>query len=167
MTGHYQCTCYDGTGRTTWSSTVANTITKVGFELIFDTALRASTPYQPVGFMGIIGALTGTPSTDDTMASHATWTEGSFLAARVAPTWNPANNGTKATQTVRFDFNGTGTVKGLFLIMSAPAGGNAAVATVGDTHGVLYSAGAMAEGDLGPVADGHHLDVTYTTDIAA
>lgn len=166
MSGVYHLALYDATGMRRWSAEVHNVMTTVGYDLLLDVGLSAS-GYVATCYLGIIGAVTAAPALGNTMESHAGWTEGTFIGARVVPTWNAGNNASKVTQTVSFTFTGSGTVKGVFLVLSAPGGSNNASATVGDTNGVLFSAGALAQGDIGPVAANDRLDITYTAGLSA
>lgn len=90
----------------------------------------------------------------DTMASHAGWTEftGYSQATRVA--WgagNPSSQSITNSSPATFDINGSGTVKGIFVVSNSTKGG---------TTGKLWAT-ALFSADV-PVSNGDQLRVTYT-----
>jgi hypothetical protein len=101
----------------------------------------------------------------DTMASHGNWVEaGSTNAptftARLTPSFSAAATGSKTTSAaVSFTMTGAGTLQGCFLVY-----GSGAVATLMNTSGTLFSAGAFTGGSQA-VQNGNVVAVTYTISI--
>jgi len=117
---------------------------------------------------------TPTISTNDTMASHAGWTEQtnytiSLSAVRPtcswsASTWSSGTNAASKTLSANPAFvftSSTLTIAGAFIVFGYGNSG-AAVSTLGDSHGSLYSAGTFTGGNK-LVNSGDTLNVTYTT----
>ncbi len=126
-----------------------------------------------IGVSGLtITTLTGGPVTTtsgtriaDTMASHGNWDEAGnahapTFAARLTPSFSSAASGSKTTSSaVSFTMTGAGTLEGCFLVYGAGA-----VATIDNTSGTLFSAGAFT-GGAQVVASGNIVAVTYTISI--
>lgn len=156
MGGVYHLTLRDRDGAVKQTAIVQNLLVNSGYQLLLDTGLSGS-GYQANSYVGVIGSVTDAVDQADTTATHDGWTEGTFINARVAPTWNAASNGSKQSQTVTVYFNDVGTVQGVFLVA-----GSGASPTPGNTSGTLFSAGALVQGNIGPVSAGERLDLTYT-----
>jgi hypothetical protein len=90
----------------------------------------------------------------DTMSSHAGWTEFTSYSQATRVAWGP---GSAASQSVTnaspatFDINGSGTVKGIFVVNQSTKSG---------TTGTLWAT-ALFSADV-PVTNGDQLKVTYT-----
>lgn len=164
--GIYNVKCYDAEGNLRWEDTAKNLVTTVGKNYILNTGFRNNS--YGAGFIGLISSVSYTAiNVADTMASHAGWFEVSAatyfptVAARLAASFgSDASSSSISTSAANFSIitNG-GTVKGCFLAM-----GSGAVATLGNTGGILYSAGLFSGGDKN-VGVGDTLSVTYTTSI--
>lgn len=147
-----------------WADDAPNVVTTVGANLALDTLLAGSA-YSVTGpYMGLIGAVsyTGVPVAADTMSSHATWTEAgganapTYTGPRKTVAWSAASGKSKSPSSAPvFAVTGTGTAKGVFLVL-----GTGAVATLDSTAGVLYSAGLFSGGDQA-VVNTNTLTVTY------
>jgi hypothetical protein len=119
--------------------------------------------------MGLISSVGwSTVNAADTMSSHAGWNEAGFstnyplyTAPRKTCAWIAASAGAKAlSAALQFSIVTTGgTVKGCFIVFGAGA-----VSTIGDTNGILYSAGAFTGGDK-VVSPGDTLQVSYTASL--
>lgn len=161
--GRFKALCFDRWGKLRWVEEFPNTVVTVGKNLALDTYL-AGAAYTVTGpFMGLISSVSFSAiSAADTMALHAGWKEAGNANAptlsnpRQTITWLAASAGLKVSNTANFNFNGTGTVKGAFLVF-----GPGAVATIDSTAGTLYSAGLFVQGDK-VVASGDNVIVTYT-----
>lgn len=153
--------------RKNWTRDIDNVVTTAGKNAMLDAALAGSS-YSATGpFMGLISSVGWSAvAAADTMASHAGWVEAGsgsnypLISARLtcASGWSSASAGAKALSTARsFTIGATGgTVKGVFLVF-----GSGAVNTVGDTNGVLLSAGVFSGGDQ-VVNAGGTLNVSYS-----
>lgn len=149
-----------------WAADAPNVVTTVGANLALDTVLNGSAYTTTGPFMGLIGAVSyvSTPVIGDTMASHATWTEGgganapTYSGNRPTVSFSTAASGkTKVPTTAPvFNITGTGTAKGVFLVL-----GSGALNTKDNTAGTLYSAGLFTGGDQA-VVNTNTLTVNYT-----
>ena len=167
--GTYYAKCIGPDGVVKWEDTIDNVVTTVGKNQMLDVALGTSAAV--VGpYMGLISSVsyTGVPVVGDTMSSHSTWVEAGsasnfplYTGTRKTCVWSAATGGAKAlSAALSFVCVTTGgTVKGCFIVF-----GTSAVATIGDTNGVLYSAGLFTGGDkvIG-IAD--TLQVSYSTSL--
>ena len=169
--GKYVAECYDKNGNLKWKDEIQNLVTTVGKNWMLDTALAGS-GYTVVGpYMGLISSVGygAGPDIADTMASHAGWKEVSAttyfptVAARLTTNggWNSAATGAKAlTSTLAFSIiTNAGSVKGAFLVTSTGA-----VATLGDTNGILFSVGLFSGGDKA-VSVSDTLQVSYSASL--
>lgn len=154
--GTYHAVCRDKDGNTKWEDDIKNLVTTVGKNLTLDTILGNSAAGAVV--MGLKG--TGTPSVNDTQASHATWNEVGLANAptysgnRKTPSFSAASSGSKTTASaVTFNITSSGTVAGCFINI----GGSA---TIDDTTGTLFSAGDFSSSKS--VVSGDTIAVTYT-----
>lgn len=151
-----------------WDQLAPNVVTTVGGNLALDTYLAGS-GYTVTGpYMGLIGAVSyvSVPVIADTMASHATWTEGggtnapTYTGPRKTIAWSSAASKSKSPSSAPvFAITGTGTAKGVFLVF-----GSGAVSTLDSTAGVLYSAGLFTGGDQA-VVNTNTVTVTYAATI--
>jgi hypothetical protein len=148
-----------------WSADAPNVVTTVGANLALDTVLAGSSYTVTGPYMGLIGAVSyvSAPVIGDTMSSHATWTEAggtnapTYTGPRKTIAWNAASAKSKSPSSAPvFAITGTGTAKGVFLVL-----GSGAVSTLDNTSGTLYSAGLFTGGDQA-VVNTNTLTVTYT-----
>lgn len=154
--GYYTAICYGADGQVKWEEPIINLVTTVGKNLTLDTVLGNSAAGAVV--MGLKG--TGTASTSDTQASHATWNEVGLANAptysgnRKTPSFSAASSGSKTTSSaVSFSITSSGTVAGCFINI----GGSA---TIDNTTGTLFSAGDFSSSKS--VVNGDSIAVTYT-----
>jgi hypothetical protein len=165
--GRYEVVCIASDGSEKWKETIDNVVTTVGKNLALDTYLAGSTYTVTGPYMGLIsGTSFSAVAAGDTMASHAGWLEAgnanapSYTAPRKTCAWNAASGGSKAlSAALTFAITGTGTVQGAFIVY-----GGSAVATVDNTSGVLYSAGAFSGGSKS-VGNGDTINVSYTASL--
>ena len=123
-----------------------------GLGVIFKGASQATTWY-----LGLIAEATDVEvSQDDTMSSHAGWTEFQSYdeAARVTWVEGTQAGGILAGAAATFTFSASGAIRGLFLTSNNTKGG---------TTGTLWSAGLEAMRRL--VIDNQTLDVEYETSL--
>ena len=164
--GKYRVECIGADGQVKWSEDFDNLVTTVGKNLALDTFLAGS-GYTVVGpYMGLINGSAASAVVGDTMASHAAWLEvgganaPTYSGTRKTVSWSSASNGSKATSAAAsFAITGSGTIGGCFLVFGAGAS-----ATIDNTGGTLYSAGAFSGGSK-TVANGDTLNVTYTASL--
>ena len=131
-----------------WAEEFPNVVTTVGKNFALNTFLDA-TGYTKTGpYIGLINSTASAATVGDTMALHTGWLEvGStnlpgYTGGRKLAVWSAAVNGEKQlSASVVFDILNSGTVGGCFLVL-----GTGASATVLDSGGVLYSAGAFTGG---------------------
>lgn len=149
-----------------WEDTFCNVVTTVGGNLALDTLLAGSAYTVTGPYMGLINGSASSAAIGDTMASHAAWLEvGStnapaYSGSRKTVSFSSAASKSKAsTGTYTYSFTSGGTVGGAFLVLGASAS-----ATVDNTSGTLYSAGAFTGGSK-TVANGDTLTVTYTASV--
>ena len=168
--GFYHVVCKDAEGNVKWEDGFPNLVNAVGKQLMLDTLLSGSA-YTTVGpFLGLINGASPTFTAADTMTSHAGWTEfinytvsgsavrgtASFSAASSTGS-TPANVTTKTASAITYTITGAGgTVSGCFLTT-----GSGASATLSNTGGTLYSAGAFATAKVTTAGD--TVSVTYST----
>lgn len=156
-TGIYTATCYDKDGNVKWTDTFSNLVTTAGKNFLLDNFFNTAA-FTPAWYIGLVdGASTPTYNAADTMASHSGWSESSAYSnsTRVAPSWNSASAGSKATTATTFNINATATIAGCFLNSNSTKGG---------ATGTLYSAGSFAGGNKS-VGSGDTLNVTYTASV--
>jgi hypothetical protein len=162
--GVYHVECLDPNGNVKWKDHIDNTVVTVGKNLALDTFLAGSA-YTVVGpYMGLVSSVGYSAiAAADTMASHAGWTESgnanapTYSGNRKTAAWNAASAGSKAlSAALSFSITSTGTVKGCFIVY-----GSAAVNTIDNTSGTLFSAGLFASGDKS-VGNGDTINVSYS-----
>lgn len=119
-------------GSVAWEEEVHNAETVAGINYLLGVALGGQAQLT-TWYLGLIdGATTPTLDEDDTMSSHAGWTENQDYSGSTRPTWSP---GSAAGKTIRsnssasFTMNASGTLAGAFLISNNTKGG---------TTGTLY-----------------------------
>jgi hypothetical protein len=165
--GRYEVECFGADGKLKWCETIDNIVATVGKNQMLDAALAGS-GYTVTGpFMGLISSVGWSAvSADDTMASHAGWSEAGGVNAptysgnRKTAVWSAATAGAKSlSAALTFGMTASGTVKGAFLVF-----GPGAVNTKDSTAGVLWSAGTFSTGDKA-VVNGDTLNVNYATSL--
>lgn len=168
--GCYHVECRDAEGNLKWEEQFPNLVVAVGKELMLDTLLKGSS-YTVVGpYLGLISGSGNTFAAADTMSSHGGWSEftnytvggsavrgtavfGSASSSGLTPT----NVTTSAASAITYTITGGGgTVGGCFLVTGAGAS-----ATISNTSGVLYSAGAFGTAKVTTAGD--TVSVTYST----
>jgi hypothetical protein len=163
--GIFTVECRDKSGNLKWQSKSHNLVVNVGLADM-NTKYFKGSGYTAAWYVGIYGpASTNSPSSSDTMASHAGWTEvtaytnatrpvATFGAATTADPSVIANSASPA----QFLINASANVGGAFLTTGDLPGG---------TSGVLFSASDFqAPGDR-VVQSGDTLNVTYTFSLDA
>lgn len=159
-TGVYHVTCTGADGQIKWEDSIQNLVTTQGKNHLLETYFEGTT-YSSTWYLGLVDGTTApTFAAGDTAAQIGGsngWVENDDYdeSTRVAPNFNNASAGSKATTATAFSINATGTIAGCFL---------ASVATKNSTSGTLYSAGAFTGGDK-IVADNDTLNVTYTASV--
>jgi hypothetical protein len=168
--GYYHVECRDAQGNLKWEEQFPNLVVAVGKQLMLDTLLKGSS-YSVVGpYLGLISGTGNTFAAADTMSSHAGWSEftpytvgGSAVrgtavfASATSSGLTPANVTTSAASAITYTITGGGgTVGGCFLVTGAGAS-----ATISNTSGTLYSAGAFATAKITTAGD--TVSVTYST----
>ena len=163
--GIFTVVCRDKDGNLKWQSKSHNLVVNVGLADM-NTKYFLGSGYTAAWYVGIYGpASTNSPSSSDTMASHAGWTEVTdytnatrplavFGAATTADPSVIANSASPA----QFLINASANVGGAFLTTGDLPGG---------TSGILFSASDFqAPGDR-VVQNGDMLNVTYTFSLDA
>lgn len=164
--GHFTVECIDADGNVKWRDEFPNTVTTVGKNYALDGYLQTAVTITGP-FMGLISSASFSAiAAADTMASHAGWLEAgnanapTYTAPRKTAAWSAASAGSKAlSSALSFAITGTGTVKGVFLVLSTSA-----VSTIDNTGGTLYSAGLFSGGDRA-VLNGDTLNCSYTASL--
>ena len=155
----FEIECYDENGKLLWRNSVKNLVVNAGLDDLLDKYFKGS-GYTAAHYIGLTD---GTPSfaADDTMASHAGWSEMTIYSETTRPqaVWGAVsgqsvdNSANKAV----YHITGSGTIGGLFLCTDNTKGG---------TSPTLYGGGAFTNGDK-PVADGYTLHVQATASASA
>ncbi len=138
---------------------VPNLVTNAGKDSIFNVYFRDATQIAASSWvMGLISSVSYTAiAAGDTMGSHAGWTEFTAYDQSNRVAWGPgASSGQTITNATpaTFDFNATGTVKGIFITSQNTKGG---------TTGTLWSVGLFAS-DV-PVVDDDQIKLTYAASL--
>jgi hypothetical protein len=159
--GHYDIECRDSAGNLLWSDGFDNVVTIGG-----KNELLVSGVYNLTGsYMGLISAVGYTAvSGTDTMGSHSGWTEASsgtppgYGNTRPAVSWSalPTTGQLVSAAATYVASGASGTIEGAFIV----TGGTSAV---GNTTGVLFSAGALTTPQ--PVVAGNTVTMTYTLNL--
>jgi len=155
--GVYVVECFDKAGKLKWSETADNLVVKEGAQFMNDTFFAGSA-YSATWYIGLItGPGSGTTiSADDTLASHAGWTEFTdYTGDRVSATFgDPATLADPSVMTTsaasQFVIDDTGTVAGAFLT-DVDTG----------TVGILFSASDFTSPGDRDVVSGDTINVTY------
>lgn len=154
----YRCT-HRERGKLRSRYVVKNLRTVVGANYLLDVGFKNGTRLTS-WYLGLIAAGTDVAvSEDDTMSSHAGWTEFQSYSGGARGTWSAGTQaggmlGPSAATT--FTFTANGALRGLFLVSNS---------TLGGTTGTLYSAGLEDADRL--VNNTDTLDVEYTTNLVA
>lgn len=163
--GWFTAVCHDKDGNELWREEFPNTVVTVGVNAMLDAALAGSAYTVTGPFMGLISA-TPTTANADTLASHAGWTEvglanaPTYSVGRKTCVWSAASARAKALSAgLVFTFTGGGTVGGAFIVY-----GSGAVATIDNTSGTLFSAGAFTGGNQAVVST-NTITVSYTVTV--
>lgn len=163
--GVFTVVCRDKEGNLKWESKSKNLVVNVGLADM-NTKYFTGTTYTAAWYIGIYGpAASNNPSSSDTMASHAGWTEVTDYTNATRPL-AVFGNATTADPSViansaspaQFLINASANVGGAFLTSGDLPGG---------TSGVLFSASDFqAPGDR-VVQNGDTLNVVYTFSLDA
>jgi len=163
--GIFTVRCHDKDGNLKWENKSHNLVVNVGLAFVNTTFFKGS-GYTAAWYIGIYGpASSNNPSSADTMASHAGWTEvtaysnvtrpaATFGAATTADPSVIANSAAPA----QFLVNASANVGGAFLVNDDTPGGSS---------GVLFSASDFAAPGDRVVQNGDVLSVTYTFSLDA
>jgi hypothetical protein len=164
--GVYTVKCYESEGgKLLWDAEAKiapNVVCTLGKNLMLQSSLQGSAYTVTGPYMGLISSVGFTAvSAADTIASHTGWNEAGTtnaptFAARVAPSFStPANGAISTSAPTSFTMTGAGTVQGAFIVY-----GTGATNAIGNTGGVLLSAGVFTNGAQ-PVASGNIVQVNY------
>ena len=162
--GFFTAECHDKDGNLKWKAEAQNLVVATGLQYMAGTALDGATSRITVWYLGLYGAASSnTPAYNDTMSSHAGWTEvtdysGNRPTATFAAATTPGSGGapsvvTNTASKATFNITGTATVGGAFLTSDN---------TVGGTTGTLFSAADFQSPGDRSVVNGDTLTVTYT-----
>ena len=163
--GIFTVRCHDKEGNLKWEPKSHNLVVNVGLAFVNTTFFKGS-GYTAAWYVGIYGpASSNNPSSTDTMASHAGWTEvtaytnstrpaATFGAATTADPSVIANSAAPA----QFLVNASANVGGAFLVNDDTPGGSS---------GTLFSASDFAVPGDRVVQNGDVLSVTYTFSLDA
>jgi len=150
--GIFEVSCYDKFGNLKWRDEAKNAGTVVGLNHMLETEFRSGAAIT-AWFIGLISNNSYTNvQENDTLASHANWTEGNpYTGNRPGWTANAAANKIMTNNnTVDFTINANATVKGAFLASNnsgtggtlwctALFGGGDQAVTIGDTLKITYT----------------------------
>lgn len=150
----YDVELSDKDGRLKWKDTFHNDVVTVGKNKLFDVGFRNQTQIT-AWYFGLVDNSGFTAfAAADTISSHTGWNEFTSYSDSTRIAWSPdaaasgsITNSTAAT----FSINGSGTLKGLFLVSENTKGG---------TSGTLW--GTAAFSTTQPVSNGDSFKVTYT-----
>jgi len=162
--GVFTAECYDKDGKLKWKAEAKNLVVATGLQYMAGTSLDGATSRITVWYLGLYGAASSNnPAYDDTMSSHAGWTEvtdysGNRPTATFAAATTPGSGGapsvvTNSASKATFNITGTATVGGAFLTSNN---------TVGGSSGTLFSAADFQSPGDRSVVNGDTLTVTYT-----
>ena len=146
--GTYSVECIGPDGNVKWSEEFDNLVTTAGKNAALNAFLEGS-GYSVVGpYIGLINGSASSASITDTMSAHAAWLEvgganaPTYTGTRKTALWLMAAAGEKELSApASFGITSSGTVGGCFLVF-----GTGASNAIGNTSGVLYSAGAFTGG---------------------
>lgn len=163
--GIFTVRCYDKEGNLKWVNKSHNLVVNVGLAYMNTTFFKGS-GYTAAWYVGIYGpASSNNPSSTDTMASHAGWTEVTAYsnATRPAATFGAATTAdpsviANSAAPAQFLVNASANVGGAFLVNDNTPGGSS---------GTLFSASDFAAPGDRVVQNGDVLSVTYTFSLDA
>lgn len=163
--GIFTVRCHDKDGNLKWEQKSKNLVVNVGLAYM-NTEFFTGSGYTAAWYVGIYGpASSNNPSSSDTMASHAGWTEVTTYsnATRPAATFGAATTAdpsviANSAAVAQFLINDSANVGGAFLTTGDLPGG---------TSGVLFSASDFAAPGDRVVQNGDVLSVTYTFSLDA
>lgn len=154
LAGEYEVRCTGPDGVVDWEERGRNTIVTVGLTHALGAVFNAVTQITQ-WFMGLI---TNTDfdeiSVDDTIASHAGWTEFTGYSSATRPQWTPlsVSGGVLLnTSAVQFTFDSAATVRGFFIVSNSTKGGST---------GTLWCAAPLSTART--IRAGANLTITYT-----
>jgi len=157
--GVFTVTCVDKNGNFKWESKSPNLVVNIGLQDM-NNKYFAGSGYTATWYIGLYGAASSNnPTSTDTMASHAGWTENTSYSQATRPqaTFGAATNADPSVisntgSPAVFSINATTVIGGAFLTTSNTKGG---------TAGTLFSAADFqAPGDRS-VTNGDTITVTY------
>ena len=163
--GIFTVRCHDKNGNLKWEQKSHNLVVNVGLAYVNTTFFKGS-GYTAAWYIGVYGpASSNNPSSTDTMASHAGWTEVTTYgnATRPAATFGAATTAdpsviANSAAPAQFLINASANVGGAFLTSGDTPGGSS---------GVLFSASDFAAPGDRVVQNGDVLSVTYTFSLDA
>jgi hypothetical protein len=163
--GIFTVRCHDKEGNLKWQQKSHNLVVNVGLAYMNTTFFKGS-GYTAAWYVGIYGpASSNNPSSSDTMASHAGWTEVTAYsnATRPAATFGAATTAdpsviANSAAPAQFLVNASANVGGAFLVNDNTPGGSS---------GTLFSASDFAAPGDRVVQNGDVLSVTYTFSLDA
>lgn len=144
----------DPNGKIAWVEKGKNTIVIEGLTRLLSVMFAAGTQVTS-WYMGLINNSGFDEITqDDTIASHAGWTEFTSYSGGVRKQWTPLSvSGAVLTNTapIQFTFSSAGTVQGFFLVSDS---------TLSGTTGVMWNAATFS--GTRTIQAGGNLTVNYT-----
>ena len=163
--GIFTVRCRDKEGNLKWEQKSHNLVVNVGLADM-NTKYFKGSGYTAAWYLGIYGpAASNSPSSTDTMASHAGWTEVTAYsnATRPAATFGAATTAdpsviANSASPAQFLVNASANVGGAFLTTGDLPGGSS---------GTLFSASDFAAPGDRTVQNGDVLSVTYTFSLDA
>ena len=163
--GIFTVRCRDKEGNLKWEQKSHNLVVNVGLADM-NTKYFKGSGYTAAWYLGIYGpAASNNPSSTDTMASHAGWTEVTAYsnATRPAATFGAATTAdpsviANSASPAQFLVNASANVGGAFLTTGDGKGGSS---------GTLFSASDFAAPGDRTVQNGDVLSVTYTFSLDA
>ena len=163
--GVFKIICRDHSGNVKWEAESHNLVVNVGLQDM-NTKYFTGSGYTAAWYLGIYGpAASNTPNANDTMSSHAGWTELTDYAQATRPqcTFGTASTAdpsviSNSASPASFSITASVTVGGAFLTTSNTKGG---------TTGVLFSASDFQSPGDRNVVNGDTLFVTYTFNLDA
>ena len=118
VAGQFRWWNHDADGNLLWHDVFPNGATYVGLNYILETMFRSGTPIT-TWYVGLINSSGfSAVSANDTMASHAGWTEYTSYSGGNRPAWGPAAAASGVmTNTTLFTYSitVTGTLAGMFV----------------------------------------------------
>jgi hypothetical protein len=165
--GRFTVECRNPDGTLAWREEFDNVVATVGKNALLDAGLAGSAYTVTGPYVGLISSVGWSAvAASDTMTSHGGWTEAgstnapTYSGNRPTAAWSAASGGAKSFSSAAvFSITSSGTVEGAFLVF-----GSGASNTIGNTGGVLFSAGQFQSGAQ-PVTNGSQLNVSYSVSI--